>query len=196
MSDTLPFRQLVRSDLEALVRLKGTHKVGSLVGFIDVLLLPGAWATLLVRLGNALHAAHLRPFSRLVYFANTVLFAVDIAPGVTIGPGLAIPHPTFVGMGSTTVVGRDCVITGGVRLLNGVVVGDRCYLLDGVKVIDPATLGDDVVVGAGSVVLDSLPSNCIAAGVPARVLRGRGEASSGSDAERVVEAELAAARIG
>lgn len=44
----------------------------------------------------------------------------------------------------------------------------------GTKVIGPARIGDDVCVGAYSVVNKDLPSHCVCAGSPRRVLR-RGE---------------------
>ncbi len=50
-------------------------------------------------------------------------------------------------------VGNDVWIGGGVRILPGVTVGDR------------------VVIGAGSVVTHDVPSDCVVAGNPARILR-------------------------
>jgi len=44
-------------------------------------------------------------------------------------------------------------------------------------VMDGVRLGRGVVVGAGAVVTSDLPDGAVAAGVPARVLRVRGEAT-------------------
>ncbi len=61
-------------------------------------------------------------------------------------------------MGRPIRLGRDVWLGAGVRVLKGVTVGDGC------------------VVGAGSVVNKDLPPYSIAVGVPAKVVRSRGEA--------------------
>jgi acetyltransferase-like isoleucine patch superfamily enzyme len=54
-----------------------------------------------------------------------------------------------------------------------VVVGADVWLGVRVTVLPGVVIGDGAVVGAGSVVTKSLPSNCIAAGVPAKVVAWR-----------------------
>ena len=48
---------------------------------------------------------------------------------------------------------------------NNVFIGMNSIILKGV------TIGDNTIVGAGSVVTKSLPANCVAAGVPCRVIK-------------------------
>jgi acetyltransferase-like isoleucine patch superfamily enzyme len=50
-------------------------------------------------------------------------------------------------------------------------IGRGSWLGFGVTVLPGVTIGEHVVVGAGSVVTTDLPARCVAAGVPARVLR-------------------------
>ncbi len=50
-------------------------------------------------------------------------------------------------------------------------IGERVWLGADVIVLRGVAIGDDTVVGAGSVVTRDLPSQVLAAGVPARVLR-------------------------
>jgi acetyltransferase-like isoleucine patch superfamily enzyme len=59
------------------------------------------------------------------------------------------------------------------RSSRGIRLGRNVWLGTGAKVLDGVTIGADVVVGAGAVVAQDLPDRVIAAGVPARVLRGR-----------------------
>ena len=49
----------------------------------------------------------------------------------------------------------------------------RAYIGLGANVIHGVTIGDDTLVGAGALVLDDLPSQVVAYGVPARVARSR-----------------------
>jgi acetyltransferase-like isoleucine patch superfamily enzyme len=45
-----------------------------------------------------------------------------------------------------------------------------------VKVLDGVDVGDGAVVGAGAVVREAVPARGIAVGIPARVVRMRGDA--------------------
>lgn len=58
-----------------------------------------------------------------------------------------------------------------------IVVGDNVWLGLSVQVLDGVSIGDGAVIGAGAVVTKSLPPNCVAVGVPARVIRQRGQPS-------------------
>lgn len=53
-----------------------------------------------------------------------------------------------------------------------IALGDNVWLGGGVIVCPGVTIGEDTVVGAGAVVTRDLPAGVLAAGVPARVLRG------------------------
>lgn len=52
-----------------------------------------------------------------------------------------------------------------------ITIGDDCWFGGSVIVLLGVTIGDNVVVGAGSVVTKDLPSNVVAAGNPARIIR-------------------------
>lgn len=55
--------------------------------------------------------------------------------------------------------------TSPVRIGNNVWLGDKVTITKGV------TIGDNVVIGANSVVTKDIPANCIAAGIPAKVIK-------------------------
>ena len=59
----------------------------------------------------------------------------------------------------------DLEITKPISIGNNVYVGINCTILPGV------TIGDNVIIGAGSVVTRDIPSNSVAAGVPAKVIK-------------------------
>ena len=50
-----------------------------------------------------------------------------------------------------------------------VTIGDNVWLGGNVTILPGVTIGDNCVIGAGSVVVDDIPSDCLAAGNPARV---------------------------
>jgi sugar O-acyltransferase (sialic acid O-acetyltransferase NeuD family) len=62
-------------------------------------------------------------------------------------------------------IGPGAVIAGNVCLGRGAVVGAGAVILPGVEV------GDNAVVAAGAVVTEVVPSRCLVAGNPARVMR-------------------------
>ncbi len=58
----------------------------------------------------------------------------------------------------------------------GVRIGDGCWLGANVKVMDGAQVGDGVILGTGAVVNRDLEARAIAVGVPAKVIKHRGDA--------------------
>ena len=103
----------------------------------------------------------------------------------SIGPGSVLGHG-----GNGIVIHPDVVIGQRVMICQQVtigrrgvdttlpVVGDDVFLGAGAKILGPVRIGDGAVVGANAVVLDSVPSHCVAAGVPARITRENVEIGS------------------
>lgn len=57
----------------------------------------------------------------------------------------------------------------------GITIGNDVWIGAGVRVLDGVHIGDHSVIGAGSVVTKNIPPNSVSVGVPARVIRMRGE---------------------
>ena len=51
---------------------------------------------------------------------------------------------------------------------DNVFIGMKCIIMKGV------TIGDNTIIGAGSIVTKDIPANCVAAGVPCKVIRKNG----------------------
>lgn len=164
-----------------MAALKGV-RLSSPSGLMDVLLLPGTLAVLLFRVSTALHAAGLRPLSRIVYILNLVLFGADLAPGTQVGPGLVIPHPVGVGFAREARLGRDVHMVMGAALGGGrdwredsasdgfPVVGDGCWISAGAKVLGPVEIGAHALIAPNALVMRAVPAGAIAYGNPARVI--------------------------
>lgn len=176
------FAATIWADMENFASLKGTS-LRSVGGVLDVLFFPGVMAVILFRLSSVFHRAGLRPISRLLYILNVVLFGADLAPGMQIGPGLALPHPVGVIIGAGVRMGRNVRVFGGAQLGGAAyedrsrdgfpVVGDECWIFGGAKVLGPIAVGDHAMVAAGALVLQAVPAGGIVTGIPARFQRYR-----------------------
>ena len=107
---------------------------------------------------------------------------VEIHPGATIGKWLFIDHGMGVVIGETTVIGDYCLLyqnvtLGGTGKDHGKrhpTLGDHVMVGSGAKVLGPFKVGDNSRIAAGAVVLNEIPANCTAVGVPAHVVRING----------------------
>lgn len=68
-----------------------------------------------------------------------------------------------------------------------VVLGNNVWLAEQTIVLKGVQIGDNTIVGAGSVVVDSLPANVIAAGNPARIVGELDEAVTMTDRKALFE---------
>lgn len=94
---------------------------------------------------------------------------------ITIGDGLLTGRYVYIGdnshgslsleEGNIPPVYRKLQSKGEVVIGNNVWIGDKVTILAGV------TIGDNVIIGANSVVTKDIPSNCMAAGVPAKIIK-------------------------
>lgn len=107
---------------------------------------------------------------------------VEIHPGAKIGRGVFIDHGCGIVIGETAEVGDGCTLYQGVTLGGtGKDVGKRHPTLgrnvtvgSGAKVLGPFTIGDNSKIAAGAVVLEEIPANATAVGVPAKVVKRDG----------------------
>lgn len=50
-------------------------------------------------------------------------------------------------------------------------IGENVWICDKVTILGGVTIGDNVIIGAGSIVTHDIPSNSIAAGIPAKIIK-------------------------
>lgn len=94
---------------------------------------------------------------------------------VTIGKGLLTGRFVYIGDNSHGELSKDgieippaqrrLVSKGDIIIGNNVWIGDKATILGGVHI------GDNVIIGANSVVTHDIPSNSMAAGMPAKVIK-------------------------
>jgi serine O-acetyltransferase len=130
------------------------------------------------RLANWLWRHKIPLLPRIVKLIIFILYNSSIPYECTIGKG------SFFGYGGIGVVlhrrsnlGRNVVISPGVTVggragSKGVPrIGNNVYIATGAKILGDITIGDYVIIGANAVVLESIATGSIVAGVPARVIR-------------------------
>ena len=108
---------------------------------------------------------------------------IEIHPGATIGRRFFIDHGTGVVIGETTEIGDDVTLYQGVTLggtgkdtgKRHPTLGNNVMVGAGAKILGPIKIGDNSKVAAGAVVLDNIPSDSTAVGVPARVVKRKNE---------------------
>ena len=103
---------------------------------------------------------------------GVIPYQADIGEGTIIG---------YQGIGvvihKRCVIGRNChiaqnVTMGGTSDLYEVpILGDNVSVGAGANIIGAVHVGNNVKIGAGAVVIRDIPNNCIAVGVPARIIK-------------------------
>jgi len=74
-------------------------------------------------------------------------------------------------IGHDTVIQDYCSLMPGVNISGEVLVERLVYIGTGAKIINQLTIGVNSTIGAGAVVSKSLPSNCVAVGIPAKPIK-------------------------
>ena len=151
---------------------------------LEVLLLySGLHALLWYRIAHWFYRHHCFFLARFFSQSGRLWTGIEIHPGAQIGRGLFIDHGSGVVIGETAEIGDDCTLYQGVTLGgtgkhtgkrhptlgNGVMVGS------GAKVLGPFKVGDRAKIASNAVVLEEVPSDATAVGVPARVVRIAGK---------------------
>jgi acetyltransferase EpsM len=62
-------------------------------------------------------------------------------------------------------------ISPGAHIAGNVRLGEGCFIGLGANIIEKKQLGEWSIVGAGCTVIKDIPSNCVVAGVPSRLIK-------------------------
>ncbi len=131
------------------------------------------------RASRALHSTGFTLASSVLKQLNFVLHGVDISPRAKLGD-VDLPHPAGV------VIGADCIVEDGCKIMSGVVLGtdhpgssepkmpvlrSGCVVGAGAKILGDVELGVGSTVGANAVVTRSVPAGVTVVGVPARPVK-------------------------
>jgi acetyltransferase-like isoleucine patch superfamily enzyme len=119
-----------------------------------------------------------------VYIRAGVNGSVTLEDGVALNSFVKIFGHGGVRVGKSAQIGPGSVVTtsghdyGATELeldLAPVDIGERVWIGSMSTILPGVTIGDRAVIGAGAVVTSDIPSDCLAVGVPARVVRHFGQ---------------------
>ena len=153
-------------------------------GKLEILLLyAGVHATLYHRAAHWLYRRGLRFLARCVSQWSRFWTGIEIHPGAVIGRRLVIDHGTGIVIGETAELGDDVLLYQQVTLggtgkdvgKRHPTIGNNVMVGAGAKVLGPITIHDNARIAAGAVVLQEVPANATAVGVPAQIVRVNGE---------------------
>ena len=131
--------------------------------------------------------------ARIISQMSRFFTGIEIHPGAKIGKGLFIDHGAGVVIGETTEIGDNCtlyqnVTLGGTGKDTGKrhpTLGNNVMVGAGARVLGPMKIGDNSKIAANAVVLEEVPPNCTAVGVPARVVKRDGVRITNSDLDQI-----------
>lgn len=154
-----------KSDLEVLLLYSGVH------------------AILAYRVSHRLYVSDHYLSARTVSQLARFITGIEIHPGATIGKNFFIDHGAGVVIGETAEIGDNCTLYQGVTLggtgkdkgKRHPTLGNNVMVGAGAKVLGPFRIGDNSKIAAGAVVLEEIPPDSTAVGIPARVVRRKGE---------------------
>jgi len=144
---------------------------------------PGFHAILLHRAAHRLWERQFTTFARLVSHVGRFLTGIEIHPGAKIGRRFFIDHGMGVVIGETTEIGDDVTVYQGVtlggtstrRIKRHPTIEDSVTIFSGAAVLGPVTVGRHSRVGAGSVLVTSVPPHSTVVGIPGRVVKSEAQ---------------------
>ncbi|MFZ5646271.1 MAG: serine O-acetyltransferase [Bacillota bacterium] len=146
---------------------------------LEVLLCyPGFHAIIMHRFAHFFYRNKMFLVARIISQISRFFTNIEIHPGARIGEGFFIDHGAGVVIGETTEIGNNVTIYQGVTLggtgkekgKRHPTIGNNVVISTGAKILGSFTVGDNSKIGAGSVVLKSVPPNSTVVGVPGRVV--------------------------
>ena len=159
--------------------IKAVYKRDPAVNNIFEVLLcySGLHAVMVHRCSHQLYRMGLRLIPRLISQLMRFLTGIEIHPGAEIGKGFFIDHGMGVVIGETAEIGDNVTMFHGVTLggtgcakgKRHPTVGDDVLIGARATVLGAIEIGRDCKIGAGAVVLKSVPSGATVVGVPGEI---------------------------
>jgi serine O-acetyltransferase len=139
---------------------------------------PGLHALWIHRVSHWLWRHHFKLGARLMSQWGRFTTGIEIHPGASIGRRFFIDHGSGVVIGETSEIGDDVLmyqgtVLGGTTLTHGKrhpTIERGAVIGAGAICLGPITIGENARIGAGSVVVKSVPPGATVVGIPGRVV--------------------------
>lgn len=123
------------------------------------------------------------------FWENTKIYG---SGKIQIGENTYLGRETFVNAhpdNAEIIIGKRCAISHGVHIRTSgynvntlksekreivslnIIIGDDVWIGSHVFIKGGVTIGNNVAIGSNSVVVKNIPSNCVVAGIPARIIK-------------------------
>ena len=143
----------------------------------------GVHAVIMHRVAHWFYEKDMIVAARIISQVSRFFTGIEIHPGAKIGKGLLIDHGSGVVIGETAEIGDYCLLYQGCTLggtgkdqgKRHPTLGNNVMVGCGAKILGPFKVGDGAKIAANAVVLEEVPPNATAGGVPARIVRGNGK---------------------
>ena len=140
---------------------------------------PGLHALIMHRIAHKLNYWKIPLIPRMISNFSRFMTGIEIHPAARIGRRFFIDHGMGVVIGATAIIGDDVLIYQGVTLggtgnehgKRHPTLGDNIVVGSGAKVLGNIEIGSNSRIGAGSVVVDSVPENSTVVGIPGRIVK-------------------------
>ena len=140
---------------------------------------PGFHAILIHRIAHWLWERRYTTLARFVSHLGRFLTGIEIHPGAKIGRRFFVDHGMGVVIGETSEIGDDVTIYQGVTLggtstapiKRHPTIEDSVTIFSGAAVLGPVTVGRHSRVGAGSVLVTSVPPHSTVVGIPGKIVK-------------------------
>lgn len=94
---------------------------------------------------------------------------VVLTNDITLKKGVLINQMTSIG--HDVIIGEFSEICPNVSISGNCTIGDYVFIGTGAIVLPKINIGNNVIIGAGAVVNKDLPDNCVAVGIPAKIIK-------------------------
>ena len=131
--------------------------------------------TTLCRARGLARAYHIPAVGHLMRVVQTAVHGIEIGRDVQLGHGVWFIHPLAIVIGGNTKIGNRVRFFGSNTLGQAKEDGyptleDDVWVGAGARVLGPITIGARSMIGANAVVLQDVPPDSVAIGIPARII--------------------------